>query len=89
MYHRVSGFSVIPPVGWNEVQAHQKIRANAMYCLRGDNTTLAWQLHRDTQSLSKLHAFELHFQVHHILLRILHKLLKNIFTLDSLVKYYA
>ncbi|VDK44650.1 unnamed protein product, partial [Anisakis simplex] len=58
----ITGFHVVPPLGWNEVHFLQKIRKNPQHWLRSDRTTRTWHLQPDACGLPNVQAFELHLQ---------------------------
>ncbi|KHN86883.1 Baculoviral IAP repeat-containing protein 6 [Toxocara canis] len=58
----VAGFQVVPPLGWSEIQLHQKCRKNPQHWLRGDRSTRSWHLQADAHGLPNVQAFEVHLQ---------------------------
>uniref|UniRef100_F1KPF7 Baculoviral IAP repeat-containing protein 6 n=1 Tax=Ascaris suum TaxID=6253 RepID=F1KPF7_ASCSU len=59
----VPGFQVVPPLGWSEIQLHQKFRKNPQHWLRGDRSTRSWHLQPDVHGLPNMQAFEMHLQM--------------------------
>uniref|UniRef100_F1KQK8 Baculoviral IAP repeat-containing protein 6 n=1 Tax=Ascaris suum TaxID=6253 RepID=F1KQK8_ASCSU len=59
----VPGFQVVPPLGWSEIQLHQKFRKNPQHWLRGDRSTRSWHLQPDVHGLPNMQAFKVHLQM--------------------------